>query len=83
MIVNILIHIERCEDIKCVAEVDFPWNRGVASKDWEEVRGADHQVHVNNGHRPVLVVEIRLDDPHAGIRIRSIERLLVVVNKRT
>ena len=83
MIVNVLIHVERCEDIECVAKVDFPWDRGITSKDREEVRSADHRVHVNDGHRPVLIIEVGLDNPHASIGIRSIERLLVVVNKRT
>ena len=78
MIINVLIHIEHRIDIECVAEVNFPWDRDIAPKDWKEVRSTDYQVHVNS----VPAVKLRLDNPHASIRVGAIKGFAKLVNKR-
>ena len=84
MVINILVHIESCEDVECVAEVDISWNKDIAFENWEKVCSADYRVHMNDGHDPIPVtVEIRLDDPHAVVGIGIVEGLAKVVNERT
>ena len=48
VVVNILVYIESCKDVKCMAEVNLSWNRYVASKDWEKVGTTDYRVHMYN-----------------------------------
>ena len=68
MVVNILIHIECCEDVECVAKVYLSRNSDITAKDREKVYGTDHRVNVNNRHNLVtIVVEVRLNYPHAVV----------------
>ena len=53
MVVNILVHIECCEDVERMTEIDFPWNNCVTSEDWEKVCGMDNGVDVDDGHNPI------------------------------
>ena len=84
MIVNVFIYIERCKDVKCVAEVYLPGNSGIPSKDRKEVCGTNHGINMNNVHDLIpVVVEIRLNDPHAVVRVGVIEGFAVVVDECT
>ena len=37
MIIDIIVHVEGCKDVKCVSEVNPSWNYCVTSKDWDKV----------------------------------------------
>lgn len=84
MIINILIHIESCKDIKRVTEVYLSRNSCVTSENWEKVCGTYHGVNVDNGHDPILaLIEIGLDDPHPVVRVGVIEGLAKLVDECT
>ena len=84
MVVNILIHVECCEDVKCVAEVYLSRNSDIAAKDREKVYGADNGVDVNDRHNPVtIVVEVRLNYPHAVVGVGLVKGLAELVDERT
>lgn len=48
MVINILIYIEGLEYIERMAEVNFSWDRGVTSKDREQVHSTDYGIDVDN-----------------------------------
>lgn len=51
--------------MRCVAEVDIPWNEYIMFKNWEKVYSMDYQVRMNDRHDPILItIKIRFDDPH-------------------
>ena len=51
MVINILIHIECCKDVECVAEVHLSRNSDITAKDREKVYSTDNGVNVNcQGH---------------------------------
>ena len=84
VVIDILVYIEGSENIKRVAEVNFPWNNCIASENWEEVCGADYRVHMYNGHDPICVaIEVRFNDPHTVVGVRVIEGFAEAMNKRT
>ena len=74
MVVNVLVNIEGCENIKSVAKVHLPRNGRVTPEDWEEVCGAHDTVNMDHGHDSVAIaIGIRLDDPHPIVRIGFVE----------
>ena len=76
MVVDVLVNIEGCENIKSVAKVHVPRNGRVTSEDREEVCGAHDTVNMDHGHDSVaVIIDIRLDDPHPVVWIGLIERL--------
>ena len=84
MVVDILIYIEGSEYFKSVCKVYLTWNQCIAFENWQEVRSADHQVKVNNGHDPVpFTIKVRLNDPHACVRVRVVKGFTEVVDKGT
>ena len=84
MVVNILIHIECCEDVKCVAEVYLSRNSDIAVKDREKVYGMDNGVDMNNRHNLVtIVIEVRLNSPHAIVWVGLVKGLAELVDERT
>ena len=84
VVVNIFVHIERREDVECVAEVYFPRDSNITTKDREEVCSMDDGVDVDNGHNTIAVVgEIRFDHPHAIVRVGLIEGFAELMDKCT
>ena len=82
VVIDVLVYVEGCKDVKCVAEVNLPWNGYITSKDREEVSSTDYRVHVYNGHNPILVVvEIGFDNPHAVVGVGVVERFGKLVDK--
>ena len=76
MVVNILVHIECCEDVKRMTEIDFPWNDCITSEDWEKVCSTD------DGHDLIVIaVEIRLNYPHAIVGVGVIKGFAKLVDE--
>ena len=83
MVVDVLVHIERCEDVKSMAEIYFPRNGYITSEDWEKVCGADDGVNVDDRHNLIFVaVEVGLDNPHAVVGVGVIKGLVEFVDER-
>lgn len=84
MVVSVLIYIEGCEDVECMAKVYLPWNGCITSEDWEKVSSMDYGVHINDRHDPILVaVDIRFNDPYTVVGVRVVEGFAKLVNKCT
>ena len=82
MVVDILVYVEGCKDVECVAEVDFPRNSYITSKDWEKVSGTDHGVDVHDRHDPILAsIGIGFNDPHTVVGVGVIEGFAEVMNE--
>ena len=72
VVIDVLVYIERCEDIKCVAKVYLPWNGRINLEDREKMCGANNGIDVNNRHDLVIVaVKIWFNNPHfiVGVRV--------------
>ena len=84
MVVNILVHIECCEDVKRMAEIDFPQNNCVTSEDWEKVCGTDNGVDVDDGYNLIVItVKIGLNYPHAVVGVGVVKGLAKLVDEGT
>ena len=84
MVVNILVHMECCEDVKHMTEIYFSQNDCVTSEDWEKVCGMDNGVDVDDGHNPIVItVEIGLNYPHAVVGVRVVKGLAKLVDEGT
>ena len=84
MVVNILVHIECCEDVERMTEIDFPRNDCVTLEDWEKVCGTDNGVDMDDGHNPIVItVEIGLDYPHAVVGVGVVKGLAKLVDEGT
>ena len=82
MVVYVFIFIEGSKDVECVAEANLPWNSYIASEDWKKMSGTDYGINMHNRHDSIFVaVEIRLDNPHAVVRVGIIERFVKFVEK--
>ena len=77
MIVNVFVYIERGKDVKCLGEVNLPWNGYITFEDREEMSGTDYGVHMHNGHDSIFVaVEIGFDNPHAIVGVGIVKGLV-------
>jgi hypothetical protein len=83
MVVYILVYIKRGEDVECMAEVYFPRNGCVTSKNWEKMCTTDNGVDVDNRHDPIVVaVEIGLNYPHSIVGVRVVKGFVEFVDER-
>ena len=84
MVVDILIYIEGCKDVKCMTEVCLLRNGHITPEDREEVCGMNYGVNVDNGHHPISIgIEIGFNNPHAIVRVGVTEGFAEVVDKCT
>lgn len=84
VVVDILVYVEGCEDIKRVAKVNLPQDGGIAPEDWEKMSGTDNGVDVHNRHDTVsAAIELGFDNPHAVVGVGVIEGFAIVVDKCT
>ena len=75
VVINVLVDVEGCENIKRMAKVNVPRNGCVAFKDWKEVHGMDDTVNIDYRHDPVpIVIGIWLNDPHPIVWISLVKQ---------
>ena len=63
-----------------MAEVNFPRNSYVTSKDWEKVSGTDYGVYVHDRHDPIPG-GIGFNNTHTAVGVGVVEGLVKVMNE--